>query len=200
MRCLRVVVRGHLAELTEPRRLRALFMGLALVAVIPVAAAAQPTPHPVMTTFKIRVTPPPYPKKAMHATYTVEVNRYGQVSRVRAGVSSKNSGFDALTFGNAQQAFIRTADGKAISGLYRLSYDYSPQTHKVHRDVVLIHAGGVNPDAPGKVTVEYAKAAQREQDAKRRAAAAPMPSANIRLPEFDFIVTPLPSSAPSPKP
>ena len=197
MRSVRRFVRGNLAELIAPRPGRGLLLLLALLLLFPVAArAVTPTPHPVMTTFKIRITPPPYPKIAMHADYTVEVNRKGQVTRVRSVRPSKIPGFDALTYGNTLQAFIRTPDGRAIAGVYRLSYDYSPKTKKVHRGVELLQAGGVNPDAPGAVDVELAK------DAKRRAADAakeppkPMPSMNFKLPGFDTIVTPKPSGAP----
>src|SRR5581483_9222137 len=78
----------------------------------------------------------------------------GQVARVRANGShgSANGAFNAMCYGNALQAWIRTEDGRAIPGTYKLTYDYSPDTQKVKRSVDLIKAGGVNPNAIGAVT------------------------------------------------
>jgi hypothetical protein len=78
-------------------------------------------------------------------------NRKGQITRVRSGKESHDAAFNAITYGNALQAFIRTEDGDAVAGTYRLSYDYSPTTKMVKRSVELLHAGGVNPDAVGAV-------------------------------------------------
>jgi len=116
---------------------------------------------------------------AQHTEFVVEVNAKGQVTRVRSGTASKDPAFNTLTYGNALQAFIRTADGRAISGLYRLTYDYDPHDRMVSRHVALIHAGGVNPSALGAVNVEM----------KRRSAQAPVPSpaATDHLPDFNSI-------------
>ncbi|MFY9780739.1 MAG: hypothetical protein WAJ85_09545 [Candidatus Baltobacteraceae bacterium] len=92
------------------------------------------------------------PSRAQHAEYVVEVNKKGQVTRVRAGKPSSDAAFNAITYGNALQVFIRTPDGRAVSGTYRLGYDYDPKTHNVRRTVALIHAGGVDPDAVGAVS------------------------------------------------
>jgi hypothetical protein len=91
------------------------------------------------------------PDRAEHTEYVVEVNKMGQVARVRAGKSSPDAAFNAMTYGNALQVFIRTPDGKAVSGTYRLSYDYDPKSRNVRRTVALIHAGGVDPNAIGAV-------------------------------------------------
>jgi hypothetical protein len=94
-----------------------------------------------------------FPKTPQHTQYVVEVNRKGQVSKVRSGTHSHDPRFDQVTFGNVVQTFIRRSDGLAISGLYRVSYDYDPKTQLVHRSVALIHAGGVDAAAPGLVQV-----------------------------------------------
>ena len=119
-----------------------------------VAALAAPTPKPAapkpqpidVTKVQPRELAPKIP---LHVEYTVEVNKLGQVARVRSVKPSHNEGFDTHTYGNALQAFIRTPDGHVVLGTYRLTYDYDPKTLRVHRDVALIKAGGVNPNAKG---------------------------------------------------
>ncbi|MGP6159715.1 MAG: hypothetical protein ACLPYS_19835 [Vulcanimicrobiaceae bacterium] len=91
------------------------------------------------------------PSQAEHTEYVIEVNKKGQVSRVRAGKYSSDAAFNAMTYGNALQVFIRTPDGNAVSGTYRLSYDYDPKSRNVKRNVALIKAGGVDPNAIGAV-------------------------------------------------
>ncbi|HTD34070.1 MAG TPA: hypothetical protein VK665_10440, partial [Candidatus Elarobacter sp.] len=135
--------------------MRRVLLAAAAVLACGAVALAAPTPKPAS-----KATPRPIdvtkvqprelaPKKALHVEYTVEVNRLGQVARVRSVKPSHDEGFDTHTYGNALQAFIRTPDGKALAGTYRLSYDYDPKTLRVHRDVALIKAGGVNPNAKG---------------------------------------------------
>ena len=99
----------------------------------------------------LRFNKVPYPKVPLHTSYIIEVNRKGQVSRVRSGVSSHDAFFDAMTYGNVLQAFIRTPDGRAISGVYKMIYDYNPDTKKIRRTVSFIHPGGTDPDALGAV-------------------------------------------------
>jgi hypothetical protein len=102
------------------------------------------------------------PVKQLHVEYTVEINKLGQVSRVRSVKPSHEESFDAHTYGNALQAFIRTPDGQVLVGTYRLTYDYDPKTTRIRRDVVLIKAGGVNPNAKGAAT-EMMEIARRNQ-------------------------------------
>jgi hypothetical protein len=117
------------------------------------AVAAAPTLPPT-----IRL--PKLPTSVLHTEFVVEVNKRGQVTRVRSGKGSSNSGFNIKTYGNALQAFIRTQSGRSVSGVFRLTYDYSPETKMVTRGVALIRRGGVNADAPG--------AAQAMMEASRK--------------------------------
>lgn len=91
------------------------------------------------------------PKTAQHAEYLVEVNRKGQVVRVRSAKHASDPSFDARVYGNALQVFIRKPDGSAVVGVYRLTYDYDPRTKLVTRHVALVQAGGVDPNALGAV-------------------------------------------------
>jgi hypothetical protein len=102
--------------------------------------AAAPSPEPTL------------PTVPLHATYVVAVNKLGQVARVISATFSKDKAYNTETYGNALQAFIRTPDGQAISGRYRLTYDYNPTTRRIAREVALVGAGGVDPKAPGAVT------------------------------------------------
>ena len=138
------------------------------------------------------VLPTPYvPTVPLHVVLVVETNKKGQVARVRKDGShgSNNDAFNAMCYGNALQAWIRTEDGRSIPGTYRLTYDYSPDTQKVKRSVELIKAGGVNPDAIGAVDdmqhknqiwAEHDKKVWEEYVARQKAKAAhasPKPSA-----------------------
>ena len=121
----------------------------ALLAVAGAAALIAATPAPEGTPVRIdvmKLQPKELlPTVPLHTEFVVEVNRLGQVVRVRSGKSSKNDAYNAQTYGNALQAFIRKPDGKVVLGTYRLTYDYSPKTGRVRRDVALVKAGGVNP-------------------------------------------------------
>lgn len=135
-----------------------------------------------------------FPKTKLHVEYVVEVNRMGQVARVRSVKPSKNPPFDAQTYGNALQAFIRTPDGQAVSGSYRLTYDYDPKTERVRRDVALIKAGGVNPNAKGAATdmMEIARhngLKEAHAAAAARSAHTPNPVPSVRrLPDLPQVM------------
>jgi hypothetical protein len=96
---------------------------------------------------------PKMPTTALHTVFVVETNGKGQVTRVRSGTGSNDGRFNLMTYGNALQTFIRTPDGTAVAGVFRLTYDYSPSTSGVARKVELVHAGGVDPNALGAVFV-----------------------------------------------
>ena len=129
-------------------------------------AFAAPTPVPVPTinaeqfnkhlkeSLQKHVVPTPMvPTQPLRVVLVVETNKKGQVTRVRGPGShgSNNDTFNAMCYGNALQVFIRTEDGRAIPGTYKLIYDYSPDSRDVRRTVEMIKSGGVNPDAIGAV-------------------------------------------------
>jgi hypothetical protein len=123
--------------------------GLASVALLGAVPSPAPSPYRVDLT---KIQPKALlPKVPLHTEYVVAVNKLGQVTHVLARKISKDKIYNLQTYGNAMQAFIRTGDGHAISGSYRLTYDYSPKTARVHRDVQLVRAGGVDPNALGAV-------------------------------------------------
>ena len=116
-------------------------LALATLLVFPLGAPA------FATTSQPQATPKPLPtphfsKVPLHTEFVVEVNELGQVVRVKSGKSCKDLTFNAQTYGNVLQMWIRHPDGSAVVGLYRVSYDYSPFTHNVHRGVALMKAGG----------------------------------------------------------
>lgn len=62
--------------------------------------------------------------------------------RVRSAKGCKNPTFNAQTYGNVLQMWIRHPDGTADVGLYRVTYDYDPRTRIVYRRPSLIRLGG----------------------------------------------------------
>lgn len=114
------------------------------------------TPAPQGTPYRIDLTKVQpkalLPKVPLHTEFIVATNKLGQVTEIVSGKPSANKTYNVQTEGNALQAFIRTAEGRAIPGTYKLTYDYNPKTTRIHREVVLVRAGGVNPDAEGAVT------------------------------------------------
>ena len=151
-----------------------LFAVLAALASAPVRTAASPVPPAAQT----RV-----PTAAEHTEYVVEVNKKGQVTRVRSGKPSRDAAFNAMTYGNALQVYIRTPGGGAVSGTYRLTYDYDPKTHDVRRTVGLMHAGGVDPNALGAVdamaAINRRRASRQPPEEQRTTAGAPTPSSTL---------------------
>jgi hypothetical protein len=142
----------------------------------------------------------PAPSVPLHAAYTVETNKLGQVVRVRSAQASSDKRFNLITRGNALQAFIRRQDGTAVAGIYKLSYDYSPKTKDVARTVQLVRAGGVDPNAKGAVTAALERQAKSSNhpsanDPDVQALNAVRASQNAHLPDFDQIVSPAPSAS-----
>ena len=89
------------------------------------------------------VLPSPYVSKVpLHTDFNVEVNKLGQVVRVKSGKSCKDLSFNAKTYGNVLQMWIRKPDGTAIVGMYHVTYDFDPKTRIISRNVSLIKAGG----------------------------------------------------------
>ena len=114
---------------------------LALTFAVP-AVAAGPTPAPKRPVIN-------FSKVALHTEFVVEVNKRGQIVRVKSGKSTSNYTYNAQTYGNVLQMWIRHPDGTAEVGLYRVSYDYDPKTHGIHRSIALVKAGGNWGDKQG---------------------------------------------------
>lgn len=107
------------------------------------AATATPAPK------KASVPIPRLPNKVLHSEFTVEVNNKGQVVSAKTVKPSHWQSFDAQTYGNVLQMWIRHPDGSAEVGLYKITYDYSPVTKKVRRGVTLVKPGGDWGDKQG---------------------------------------------------
>jgi hypothetical protein len=150
------------------------------------ATTPKPSPHPTPVIIHLPTIP-------LHSEVVVEVNKKGQVVRVKSTKPSKVPSFNLKTYGNALQMWIRRPDGTAQVGLYRVTYDYDPKTESITRRVALISAGGNWGDEEGAANVmmdmarkqaEAAHKAEEEQNAK-------LPSLN----QIRGISTPKPTPA-----
>jgi hypothetical protein len=165
--------------MTTTSTLRAFALALVSALVFPATASAAQPAHPkVMPTPRLPSTP-------LHTEFKVEVNRKGQIVRVKSGKECKNPTFNAMTYGNVLQMFIRRPDGSATVGMYRVTFDYSPKTQKVDRHVALLSEGGDWADEQGAVDQ------MREVDRKNQ-------QNHLGLPGFDkvFKATPKPTKHP----
>lgn len=168
-----------------------------LAAGISLPAFAAATPAPSASPRRIAIPPPKFPKEKLHAEYLVEVNKKGQVVRIKSGKATKYGTFNAQTFGNALQMWIRKPDGSAEVGLYRVSYDYDPSNHHVERRVALVSQGGSWADAEGAADVMMDTA--KKEAAAAQAAAKRQQTQQRNLPSLNQITgkkTPSPSPAP----
>lgn len=104
------------------------------------------------------------PTVPLHTEFVVEVNHLGQVVRVNSAKGCKNYFFNAQTYGNVLQMWIRHPNGKADVGLYRVSYDYNPHSRTVSRHVALIRRGGTWGNAQGAAN-QMVEQARRENAA-----------------------------------
>jgi len=140
---------------TVARALLGLALAAAAVPCAPVPAVAAASPAPARTPFRIDVTKIQpkalLPKTRLHDDFIVAINKKGQVTRVLSGHRSGNTVFDEHMYGNALQMFIRTTDGSAIVGKYRVNYDYNPENARIRRTIALVSIGGVDPNATGAV-------------------------------------------------
>lgn len=165
-----------------------------LVATAAPALAATPSPAPRPTRVVIHL-----PNEPLHTEVVVEVNKKGQVVRVKSTKPCKIASFNVQTYGNALQMWIRRPDGSAQVGLYRIAYDYNPKTQDVTRRISLISAGGSWADAEGaaNVMVDMEKKQAAAAAAAQRKAQAEQ---NVKLPSLNEIrgkPTPKPTLAPT---
>jgi hypothetical protein len=133
--------------------------------------AAATTPAPLHYTL---------PTVHLHTEAVVEVNKKGQVVRIKSTTPCKVASFNIQTFGNALQMWIRRPNGTAQVGLYRVSYDYDPTTHGVTRKIALVSAGGNWGDQEGaaNVMIENAKKQAAEERQREEEQNAKLPSLN----------------------
>jgi len=198
MRLVRARVRSLLAQLArfttakEMTILRALLAILAFacsssLAILPAHAAATPKPKP-----KIEVL---LPKVPLHTEFVVEVNKLGQIVRVESGKSSKDLTYNAQTYGNVLQMWIRKPDGTGEVGVYRVTYDYTPSNHKIHRAVALLRAGGNWGDKPGAVNQMLSD----DRKSAEKHTGTPGTPGPVNLPSLDSITgAPKPHTSSSP--
>ncbi len=159
----------------------------------PSIAAPTPAPKPKPTHVVIHL-----PNVPLHSEVDVEVNKKGQVVRVKSTKPSKLATFNLQTYGNALQMWIRRPDGTAQVGLYRVTYDYDPKTKNVTRRIALISAGGswANDEGAANVMVQMERkqaAAAAETQRKEQE------EFNKKLPSLNEIRG-IPTPKPSPKP
>jgi hypothetical protein len=164
--------------------------------------SAAPTPHPAPQSTRIVIHLPKYP---LHSEVVVEVNKKGQVVRIKSVKPSKLLSFNYQTYGNALQMWIRkchtegsTTSCTAEVGLYRITYDYNPKTTDVTRRVAIISRGGSWGDEPGAATVmmemfRKQAAAAAEQERKAQEQNGKLPSLN----QIRGMATPKPTAAPT---
>ena len=154
---------------------RAFALALLSAFALPGVASAAPATHP-----RPHVLPTPHlPATPLHTEFKVEVNRKGQIVRVRSGKECANPTFNAMTYGNVLQMFIRRPDGSATVGMYRVTFDYTPTTHNVRRNVSLLSEGGNWADEQGAVDQ------MREVDRRNQ-------QRHLGLPGFDKVFKPTP--------
>lgn len=154
----------------------ALLAAIVLLAGTPALAAskATPKPHPAATPFR----PPKMPTVPLHSEFLVEVNAKGQVAHVKSRKGSKVPMYNLWTYGNVLQMWIRHPDGTAEVGLYKVTYDYDPKTHKIARVPSLVKAGGNwgNDEGAADHMIDIARKEAAAHAAKQRAEAKNLPS------------------------
>lgn len=155
-------------------------VAVTLAALICAPALADTTPKPNTSPQVIKIPKPHFPTERLHAEYVVEVNHKGQVVRVKSGKGTKYPTFNAQTYGNALQMWIRKADGTAVVGLYKVWYDYDPKNHSVTRKFSLISTGGSwgNDEGAANVMMDTAKREADEAAKQKQSQQKNLPSLN----------------------
>ena len=110
------------------------------------------------------------PTVALHTEVVVEVNKKGQVVRVKSTKPSKMQGFNLETYGNALQMWIRKPDGTSEVGLYRVSYDFDPKTKKVRAASHSFRSAGLGATSQGAANVMMDMAKKQAAEARKQAA------------------------------
>jgi hypothetical protein len=152
------------------------------IAILALAFNLAATPAPLPT--------PKLPPTPLHTEFVVEVNAKGQVVQVQHKKGCSNLFFNAQTYGNVLQMWIRHPDGSAEVGLYKVTYDWNPATKMVYRNISLVQTGGDWGDKPGAATLMMQKADEEAHAAQQQAQ---------NLPPLENIVNGTPAPAPSPR-
>lgn len=160
---------------------------MVLATAAPAHSATTPKPSPAPHPSALIIHLPTVP---LHAEVVVEVNKKGQVVRVKSTKPSKVASFNLKTYGNALQMWIRRPDGTAQVGLYRVTYDYNPKTYSITRRVAIISAGGNWGDEEGAANVMMEMARKQAEEAHKA-----QEEQNAKLPSLNQI-----RGAPTPKP
>jgi hypothetical protein len=185
-------------------RLRALLFASTFIAaacVPALAATSSPSPKPApkasAPAHPQPLPTPNMPKIKIHSEFTVEVNAKGQVVKVKTAKSQPSVPmYNAWTYGNVLQMWIRHPDGTAEVGLYKVTYDYDPTTKKITRVPSLVTPGGTWGDEEGAAN-QMIDVARKEAEAHQKKQA----EQNKNLPSLQNIrgqSTPSPSPSPSP--
>ncbi len=161
----------------------------AILAATGSVALAATTPKPSASPHTLKAPSIQLPTIPLHTEVVVEVNKKGQVVRVKSTKQSNVRSFNLQTIGNAEQMWIRRPDGTAQVGLYRVTYDYDPKTKMVSRHVALISAGGSWGDQPGaaSVMINLAHKQALEQEKEIEAAQKKAQEQNSKLPSLNEI-------------
>lgn len=185
-------------------RLRALLFAstcIAAACVPAIAATSSPSPKPSPkasgSAHPVVLPTPNMPKIKIHTEFTVEVNAKGQVVKVKTAKSQPSVPmYNAWTYGNVLQMWIRHPDGTAEVGLYKVTYDYDPTTKKITRIPSLVSAGGTWGDEEGAANqmIDLARKEAEEHQKKQEEQNKNLPS----LQKLRGQSTPSPSPSPSP--
>jgi hypothetical protein len=187
------------ANIGRMRALAPVLFALTVSIAVPVAAATpSPSPSPKATPHKNVV--PKLPPIPLHSEFTVEVNDKGQVVRVKTAKGTGNVApfFNAQTYGNVLQMWIRHPDGTAETGLYKVTYDYDPKTHKIHRGITLLQAGGDWANAKGAATEMVDTANREAQEEAQKQHDQEQQQGNYLPPLNSIVGSPTPSPSASP--
>jgi hypothetical protein len=180
-------------------RLRVILLATIFIAACAPVLAATPAPSPKASGAPRQplVLPTPnMPKFPIHTEFVVEVNSKGQVVAIKHKTGSNVPMYNAWTYGNVLQMWIRHPDGTAEVGLYKVTYDYDPHTKKITRVPTLVSAGGTWGDQEGAanqmidVARKEAEEHQKQTDAQNKS----LPS----LQKIRGQSTPSPSPSPTP--
>jgi hypothetical protein len=178
----------------KSRHLRAVALAM-MMALTCAPAFGDTTPKPSTSPHAVTIPQPKLPPVPLHAEYVVEVNKHGQVVRIKSGKGTKYGTFNAQTYGNALQMWIRKADGTAVVGLFKVTYDYDPKTRAVTRKISLVSTGGTWGDQEGaaNVMMDTAKKEAAQAAKQQQAQHAKLPSLN----SITGTKTPSPSPLPT---